>query len=369
MIRVAHLLPNMVTGGRERIVADLCRHSVSIGVEPSLILHDPEATGRRIDAGDVPQHMLDRRRPDFGAALSDLLARERIDVLHAQGHVAAALAAPVIDAVPMVTSLHVALGGGWRWAPAIARGLRASRAVTAVSADLAHRFRRLAGRAIAVVPPGIDLSAFRPVDRPANAVFTVGIAARLHPVKRHRDAIEAVRLLQAKGMPIRLSIAGQGILEADLRVRAAGLDVAFAGDVADMPGWLAGLDAALLCSDHEGLPLALIEACAAGLPCIATAVGGIPDAFGDAVLTVPRRRPQAIAAAIGRLVADAALRGSLSGMAAERASRFSIGSMLGAYGAVYATICPANKTPPAIGSREGLCLQRGAERPTDQLFR
>lgn len=328
MIRVAHLLPNMVTGGRERIVADLCRHSANIGVEPSLILYDPDEEGRRIDAGDVPQHPLDRRRADFAGALRELLARERIDGLHAQGHIAAALAAPVVKAVPMVTSLHVALGGGWRWAPAIARGLRASRAVTAVSADLAQRFRWLAGRQIAVVPPGIDLAAFRPVERSPKPVFTIGIAARLHPVKRHRDAIEAMRLIGAQGVAVRLSIAGQGPLEGDLRARAAGLDVEFAGDVTDMPGWLAGLDAFLLCSDHEGLPLALIEACATGLPCIATEVGGIPQAFGDGVLTVPRRRPDAIAAMIVELASGLELRAMVAPKATERAGAFSISGSL-----------------------------------------
>jgi glycosyltransferase involved in cell wall biosynthesis len=349
VIRVAHLLPNMVTGGRERIVADLCRHSASIGVEPSLILYDPDAEGRRIDAGGVPQQALDRRRPDFVEALRMLLVRERIDVLHAQGHIAAALAAPVADVVPVVTSLHVALGGGWRWAPAIARGLRASRVVTAVSADLARRFRWLAGREIAVVPPGIGLSVFRPVERSTNALFRLGIAARLHPVKRHRDAIEAVRRLSVRGVKVRLSIAGQGPLESDLRARASGLDVDFAGDVADMSTWLAGLDAFLLCSDHEGLPLALIEACASGLPCIATAVGGIPDAFGDAVLSVPRRRPDAIADAIERLATDSALYRVFARGGPDRAARFSVGQALGAYGACYGEACAL--APCVIGSR------------------
>ncbi|MBA2934239.1 glycosyltransferase [Sphingomonas sp. CGMCC 1.13654] len=340
MIRVAHLLPNMVTGGRERIVADLCRHAGMIGVEPSLILYDPDAEGRRIDPGDVPQHALDRHRPDFAAALRDLLARERIDVLHAQGHIAAALAAPVAHAVPMVTSLHVALGSGWRWAPAIARGLRASRAVTAVSADLARRFRWLAGLDIEVVSPGIDLPAFRPAERPANHLFTIGIAARLHPVKRHRDAIEAIRLLKAQGVAARLSIAGQGPLETDLRVRAAGFDVEFVGDMADMPGWFAGLDAFLLCSDHEGVPLALIEACASGLPCIAAAVGGIQEAFGDAILAVPRRRPDAVAAAVRRLATDRELRVVLARKAMERAGRFSLDAINGVWHSIYEAATP-----------------------------
>ena len=342
MIRVAHLLPNMVTGGRERIVADLCRHSIDVGISPSLVLYDPEAEGRQIDAGDVPRHTLDRRRPDFTEALRALLARERIDVLHAQGHVAAALAVPVAGRVPIVTSLHMALGSGWRWAPAIARGLRASGAVTAVSADLARRFHWLSGREIDVVLPGIDISAHHVEQRRANIGFTIGIAARLHPVKRHRDAIEALRMLHSRGVTVRLEIAGQGGLDAELRARAAGLDVTFHGDVADMPGWLAGLDAFLLCSDHEGIPLALIEACASGLPCIATAVGGIPETFGAAVLTVPKRRPGAIAAAIERL-SNAPTACKLLGQSSlALAPMFALDRMIARYQAIYSDVLIKN---------------------------
>lgn len=335
MIRVAHLLPNMVTGGRERIVADLCRHSVDVSISPSLILYDPEAEGRQIDAGGVPRHALDRRRPDFAEAFRAVLARERIDVLHAQGHVSAALAVPVAGTVPIVTSLHMALGTGWRWAPAIARGLRASGAVTAVSADLARRFRWLSGRKIDVVPPGIDISAHHGEKRRANIVFTIGMAARLHPVKRHRDAIEALRMLHSRGVAARLEIVGQGVLDAELRARAAGLDVTFHGDVADMPGWLAGLDAFLLCSDHEGMPLALIEACASGLPCIATAVGGIPETFGEVILTVPKRRPGAIAAAIERLSNAPTLCKMLGQSSLALAPMFALDRMTVRYHAIY----------------------------------
>ncbi|MDO7842343.1 glycosyltransferase [Sphingomonas immobilis] len=330
-MRVAHLLPNMVTGGRERLVADLCAGAAAQGVEPVILRYDPHAEGRRI-AVDAAQHDLDRAAPDFATRLRALLAAERIDVLHAQGHIAAALAAPVMRDVPTLTTLHVALGSGWRWLPAIARGLRASRGVTAVSDDLARRFRWIAGQPIATIPPGIDLARFAPRDRTPHATFTIGIAARLHPVKRHADAIAALRLL---GPQYRLEIAGQGPLEPDLRALAAGLDVHFAGDVADMPGWLAGLDAFALPSDHEGTPVALLEAMASGLPCIATRVGGVPAAAGEGALLVPRRRPDAIAAAVAGLIADPEARAALGEKARARAMAFGSEAMRAAYAARY----------------------------------
>jgi glycosyltransferase involved in cell wall biosynthesis len=335
MLRVAHLVPSMVTGGRERIVADLCRSAGAYGIAPSIVCYDGVEPGlAQLDAG-APVTTIDRAEPDFAGRLRGWLAVERIDVLHAQGHIAAALARPGLGDTPMVASLHVALGSGWRWMLPIARGLRAAREVTAVSDDLARRFRPLAGRAIRVIPTGVDLERFRPRSRPASDVFTVGIAARFHPVKRHEDAIAALRLLHARGVGCRLRLAGQGPQMAGIAALARGLDVEFCGDVLTMPEWLGALDAFLLPSDHEGTPAALLEAMASGLPCIASAVGGVPALVGEAGLLVSRRDPAAIADAIGRLVADRGLRERLSLAAMRRAADYSMDRQAAAYAALY----------------------------------
>lgn len=336
MLRVAHLLPNMIAGGRERIVAQLCDNAAGMGIEPHLITYDPEARGQRFSVAGVPLHAIDRKRPDFVRALGDVLLANRIDVLHAQGHVAAAIAAPVGRMVPIVVTLHVALGTGWRWVPAISRGLRTASAITAVSRDLAARYRFLAGRSIATILPGITIppkSAARPA-RPFTP-FTIGIAARLHPVKRHRDAIAALTILRQQGVSCRLVFAGQGPMDAELRLLSDGHDVRFDGHVDEMAAWFASIDTFLLPSDHEGTPMALLEACAAGLPCIATRVGGIPAAMGDAALLVPRRNPQAIASAINRLVASPELRAKLSCAARSQAQQLSLENSLTQYREIY----------------------------------
>ena len=337
MLRVAHLLPNMVTGGRERIVADLCRDAAAHGIAPYVVAYDP-ATGpaRQIQLFDTPFQAIDRRDPAFVPKLRAWLCANRIDVLHAQGHVAAALARPALGTVPMIATLHMALGSGWRWALPIARGLRAAHAVTAVSHDLAARFRLLASRPIVVIPTGVDLKRFPPAGpRTPSAPFTIGIAARLHPIKRHEDAIAALRLLHDRGVRCRLSIAGQGPRAAALAALAAGLDVVFAGDVADMPAWLAGLDAFLLVSDHEGTPAALLEAMASALPCIASNVGGIPALVGDAALLVPPRAPRRIADALEGLIRQPALRLHLGTAARARALGHSLHDQNIAYANLY----------------------------------
>ncbi len=227
MIRVAHLLPNMVTGGRERIVADLCAQATGVGIQPIVITYDPPpAEAAQIDLGHTPVFALDRRDPAFTARLRDRLTTSRIDVLHAQGHVPAALARPALGDVPMLATLHIALGNGWRWAMPVARGLRAAAAVTAVSDDLARRYRALANQPIATIPTGVDLDRFTPAhDRVPTADFTIGIAARLHPVKRHGHAVAACRILQDRGVRYRLRIAGQGSEAARLTHLARGLNV------------------------------------------------------------------------------------------------------------------------------------------------
>lgn len=324
MIRVGHLLPNMAIGGRERIVADLCRHAAINDVAPILIAYDPIGPDTTlIDVGDAPIHTIDRHAGDFTGRLRALLASESIDILHAQGHIAAALARPALDNVPMLATLHIALGTGWRWTLPVARGLRAARGVTAVSDDLARRYRLLAGQPITVIPTGVDLERFQ-VKRSFHGLrpFTLGIAARLHPVKRHEDVIAALKILATAGYSCRLRIAGQGPRGRQLAKLAQGLDVTFDGDVPDMPRWLAGLDAFVLVSDHEGTPAALLEAMAAGLPCVATTVGGIPDLVGDTCLLVTPRQPAMIANALISIIDDQPLAQRLSRSAAARAAKF-----------------------------------------------
>lgn len=307
------------------MVADLCGISPHHGIEPMVIAYDPAAQGRQIALPGIAQHHIDRRSKNFSADLSKLLSDEKVDVLHAQGHIAGALAAHAMKEVPSIVTLHIALGQGWRWLPSIVRGLRRAQSVTAVSDDLARRFRPWSNKPIMVVPPGIDLRQYRPPgSRNLCQPITLGIAARLHPVKRHRDVFEALRLLQDRGVPCRLLVAGQGPEEVSLRSAAKGLNVEFSGDVSDIATWLKRLDAFVLPSDHEGTPLALIEALATGLPCIATDVGGVRNLLGDAGVLIARRNPAAIASAVEQLINQPGLRLQLRNAALARAEHFSL---------------------------------------------
>jgi glycosyltransferase involved in cell wall biosynthesis len=142
---------------------------------------------------------------------------------------------------------------------------------------------------LVVVPNGVDV--------PETTIARgdrVGTVALLEPVKGLEYLIDAARAL---GRP--LTIFGTGSQEAALRERAAGLDVDFAGYVPSADA-LRALSVFVLPSIMENSPLALLEAMAAGIPVVASDVGGIPE-YAPPEALVPPRDPAALAAAIAAL--------------------------------------------------------------------
>src|SRR5207302_5751638 len=120
-------------------------------------------------------------------------------------------------------------------------------------------------------------------------------------------------------------VAGEGeersALEHGAARRGLGERFVLAGGVKDVPGFLAGLDVAVLCSRAEGMPNAVLEYMAAGRPVVAAAVGANPDllAGGDCGLLVPPGDAGALAGAIDRLLTDRGLARRLGAAARRRA--------------------------------------------------
>jgi len=188
-----------------------------------------------------------------------------------------------------------------------------------------------------VVALGIDLDRFdgaRPALRSERPL--VGNVARLAPQKDHRTLIEAARLVPEADFVV----AGDGGLRHELERQAAGSRVRFLGARDDVPELLASLDVFAFPSLFEGLCLAVIEAQAAGVPVVATPVGGIRETVvdGKTGLLVPTGDPAALAAAIRRLLED---RPGAEAMAAEAKrrvrERFSVERMLEKTLRLYAT--------------------------------
>lgn len=141
-------------------------------------------------------------------------------------------------------------------------------------------FRIAPPKKIVTVPLGLDLAPFTAVARsPDDSGPTIGIIGRLAPIKNHRLFLDMARRLIADGFAGRFVIVGDGELRATLEREAADLGsrVLFTGWRRDLPQTYAGLDVIVNTSLNEGTPVALIEAMAAGVPVVATAVGGVPD--------------------------------------------------------------------------------------------
>lgn len=160
--------------------------------------------------------------------------------------------------------------------------------------------------------------------RPGAPVELLSVG-RLRAPKDFTTLVRAVAAL-APGS-VRLRIAGDGPDRAEVadEVAQLGLDgaVELLGARDDVADLLAGADAFVLSTDSEGLPMSVLEAMAAGLPVVASAVGGVPELVrdGETGALVPPRDPNALAAAIAGLAADADLRARLGDAARRRAER------------------------------------------------
>jgi len=162
----------------------------------------------------------------------------------------------------------------------------------------------------------------------AEDVFAFFYVGRLNPVKDLDTLLQAVAQMPSDvSARIRLFLVGDGAERASLEQQHKQLKllerVTFLGARSDVSDVLDGADAFVMSSVTEGLPMALLEAMAANLPCVATAVGGIPELFADdRGLAVPAKNPLALAEAMASLVRSPELRERIQRNALERVRDF-----------------------------------------------
>jgi len=170
--------------------------------------------------------------------------------------------------------------------------------------------------------------------------FVIGTVARLDPVKDLGTLVRAAAIIK-RSRPVVLAIVGDGTERAALEAVAAELGIAdavrFLGRRDDARDWLWACDAYANCSISEGVSLTILEAMAAGLPVVATRVGGTPEVVNEACgRLVPSRDPAALAAALTSLAENPSLGAALGRSARQRLdAEFTLDRMVRAYRDVY----------------------------------
>jgi glycosyltransferase involved in cell wall biosynthesis len=359
------------TGTHVRMLAEGC---AARGVAVTVL--GPSATGQRLGFASlpgvvfVPAEFGDRPRP--GDLIAVLRLRHELrqatagnpDVVHAHGLRAAALTVLALGrlrrrprgrrAPALIATVHNAppAGAGARAALTyqllerlIAHG---ADLVLCVSPDLEARMRAAGARQVrrALVPsPPAQPTQLTPPTRPAQPAPPAQPTRPAQPTPppaltlsadAARPVVLAVgRLTAQKGFGTLLTaaaswrdmdpepllvIAGEGPRSAELRSKAASLGVAaqFLGHRDDVPALLARAAVFVLPSVWEGQPLALQEALRAGVPVVASRVGGIPDITGDAAVLVPPGDAARLAAAVRSVLDDPALAARLRDEAFRR---------------------------------------------------
>jgi glycosyltransferase involved in cell wall biosynthesis len=173
--------------------------------------------------------------------------------------------------------------------------------------------------------------------------FVVLQVARLDPIKDHATALRAIELANRRNAPVHLFIVGEGPqraeIERHIRNRSLRQRVTMLGLRNDVRTLLAATDAFLLTSVSEGIPVTVLEAMAAGVPVVATNVGGLPELVCDGTtgLLAPPGDASKLAEAILRLADAPALASQLAARAKRRVEmEFSESRMIEAYGRIYA---------------------------------
>ena len=252
---------------------------------------------------------------------------------------------PVVHTVHNLASREAGRSGTWIHRLAIRAGVHS----VAVSREVAQSFADLYGCPPEVtIPNGIDLERFRPAAQSWR--FSNGFAptdrllvsvARLDPQKNPLGLIDAFAAALADDPRWQLLLVGDGSLrrqaESHARALPIGQRIHFLGVRGDIDALLPECDLFALASHWEGMPMAVIEAMAAGLPVVATAAGGVPELVDHEAtgLLVPPGDTRALAEALALLARDSARRQQFGRAARERARSFGLDRMIAAYAQLF----------------------------------
>jgi len=385
---VLYVMDTLGVSGRTKGIIDLALHVDPSRYRPVFcsLGDESSALADRLRERDVPIEMLPLRpglRPEGVWRLRSIMRRHGVKVVHAVNPrplLYAGLAARLSGVRSTVGSLSAFAcqmpDRDYKFLPAdlVTRGRRQAlrnqlacslmRHVVAVSDDLGERFCRFTAdstgfgyaalrRRMRAIAYGIDLAPYRAVTAEQVAALRahlgagadtviVGSVGRLVEQKDYPTQLRAFALAVREEPRLRMVLAGDGPLRAEVEALIAELGIAdsvvLLGHWTRVPELLRALDVFILASKFEPYGVAILEAKCAGTAIVATRVNEIPKIIEDGVtgLIVPAETPDAMAAAFVRLARDAAFRRGLGSAAlADAERRHSIEAVATAYQTLY----------------------------------
>ncbi len=356
-LSVTHVVLSMDCGGLESIVLGLAREGRRLGQRVAVAcLERTGAMASQVEALGARVICI-HKRPGLRLAtvgrLESLLRELVPDIVHTHHIGALFYTGPAARRAGVPSVVHTEHGRylserrRTRWLGRLA-GRYASRflCVSPTIAAEAEAYHIVPRRKIQVVPNGIDLDRFRDRNDSSRVRQSVGIPpdapsigtiGRLCEIKRQDLLIRAFRRVRARFANAHLVIVGDGPWMGLLRQLVVDLNlddwVHFVGYQSQPERYLQAMDVFTLSSQSEGMPLTILEAWAAGVPVVATRVGGLPELVehGRTGLLVEFGDEAALAGAMGDLLANPDLSLRLRAAGREGVELFSLARMADAY--------------------------------------
>ena len=361
--RVLQVVLSLTPGGTEGLVVEICRRlAPEFGVAVCCLDHEGE-WAVDLQAHGVEVKALRRQpgfRPQVGRAIARFASERNIDVLHCHQYspfVYGCFATLWNRRLKIVYTEHGRLSDA---RPSLKRRLvnpwlsRFDGSIVAVSHELRDYMidARFPSRRIAVVHNGVQPMAMPSIADRRRArqqlrlderAFVVATVARLDPVKDLMTLLEAFAAVRLRVPLAHLLVVGDGPERARLEARAAQPDLAgsvhMTGYRQDVRALLPAADVYTSSSISEGVSITILEAMAAGIPVVATAVGGTPEVLPDESaggILVPCRNPERLASAIVSLALDQRRRAALAEAGRRRLeTSFTIDRMVDDYARMY----------------------------------
>ena len=362
--RILHVCDSLQMGGAERVLIGLAAGLVARGARVTVACSVGGSLALEAERAGVDVRMLGtglaKRRLDaaFADALTRLIVNEPPDLVHTHMYASTVAATLALQQSRIPLVVHEHSEAGWRNCEARRRAAvayRRSAVVIAVSGAIRRRLVDVDGVASAKVRvihnmlPRLPGRAGAVVGLPRPDGPLVGVVARLQPEKGVAVFVRAAARLAQSVPDAGYVVVGDGLQRGMLERLAADLGVAvtFLGFRPDGPALVGGLDLLVIPSLSEGTPLVLLEGAAAGVPVVATTVGGIPEQVSDGIegLLVPPGDDRALADACRRILADRAFGARLAAAAADRLRQADPEAAVNAVADLYTHVLRAQPEP------------------------